>query len=132
RAPPATAARLLECLRQVGHDFLSGGEFLRDGLLRGREFPAQLILHAAAAVFVADPRRRRLRSIQTEAQRPPGDVDRTDRRIFEAAGQPLAWGQAGLGLRTHRAPLSRPERNRYQPAINRTAVVPVERGSRRG
>jgi hypothetical protein len=102
RAPVVTSgsARLLECLRQVGHYLLGGGQFLSERFLCSSEFPGQ----PAFLITAAQRRRGCLRRMQPDSDNTSGDVHRAHRRVGQAAGQSLPRGQPGLRLRAHLPP----------------------------
>lgn len=104
---PAAALRsagLLQGRGQPGHHLLSSGQFLGDGLLGGCHFTRQ----PALSVTPAQVGRARLSGVQTQPDDTSGDIHWPDRRVCQAAGQPLSRGQPGCRLQAHHAPFCRP------------------------
>ncbi len=120
RALAATlgAPRVLQRLGQARDHFLCGGQLLGKRLLGRREVSGQPALLVAAPQL----RRGRLRGLDTQPDHSAGDVNRSLRRVTQAARQSLPWGQPGIRLRAHlsaslsrwyRHPCGRPRKVRY-------------------
>ena len=84
-------------------------EFLQQGLLGVMQIPGQ----AALAVTATQARRTGLRGVNAETHHAAGHVHRADRRVSQAAVQPLPRGQPGVVSGSHFSPF---------PACRKTVI----------
>ena len=79
---------------------LRGRQLLGEGLLGGLQIPGQ----PALLVTATQTRRAGLRRVSAQPDDAAGNVHRPDRRVGQAAGQPLPRAQPGVVLSAHFSP----------------------------